>query len=381
MAEPVRVRRLTDQEEQKQQQIVPRGSTNSLRWQRAMMLLASVGGNSVPVIAQLVRADEGTMRDVIHWFHEIGLACMDPQWAGGRPRLLSDEDEDFVIQTATTRPTKPGQPFTRWSVRKLAACLRRVHGRVIRIGREALRCLLRRRCITFQHTKTWKESPGPDCDAKLDRVEHVSGASPGPGLRPRRVRAARDPADRRFLLGEAGQARPAAGDLPPHPRRHLLPRLLLRRRRPVVGRQPPPQRHRQQPGHADRQQPGHAEVDPRRPPRRRPDLHHPGQPLRPYRTGHSSLGGEEQGRAVLHPDLCLLGQPDRGPLRPAAAVHPARSNHRSHPAQTRALYRYLRWRNANSRHPEVLAAQRRERPRICGEKVLRGGGRPLEPAT
>ncbi|MFE9008990.1 hypothetical protein ACFYOY_43960 [Streptomyces sp. NPDC007875] len=31
-----------------------------------------------------------------------------------------------------------------------AACLRRVHGRVIRIGREALRCLLVRRGITFQ---------------------------------------------------------------------------------------------------------------------------------------------------------------------------------------------------------------------------------------
>jgi hypothetical protein len=30
---------------------------------------------------------------------------------------------------------------------------------VIRIGREALRCLLARRGITFQRTKTWKESP------------------------------------------------------------------------------------------------------------------------------------------------------------------------------------------------------------------------------
>ncbi len=50
------------------------------------------------------------MRDVIHRFNEIGLACLDPRWAGGRPRLLSDDDEDFVVQTATTRPTKLGQP-------------------------------------------------------------------------------------------------------------------------------------------------------------------------------------------------------------------------------------------------------------------------------
>ena len=104
MAEPVRVRRLTDQEGQRLQQIVRRGSTSSVRYRRAMMLLASAGGNRVPVIAQLVQADEDTVRDVIHRFNEIGLACLDPRWAGGRPRLLSPDDEDFVVQTATTRP-------------------------------------------------------------------------------------------------------------------------------------------------------------------------------------------------------------------------------------------------------------------------------------
>lgn len=127
MAEPVRLRRLTDQEGQKLQQIVRRGGTSSVRYRRAMMLLASAGGNRVPVIAQLVQADEDTVRDVIHRFNEIGLACLDPRWAGGRPRLLSPDDEDFVVATATIRPTKLGQPFTRWSIRKLLAYLRKVH--------------------------------------------------------------------------------------------------------------------------------------------------------------------------------------------------------------------------------------------------------------
>jgi transposase len=173
VAEPVKVRRLTDQEGQRLQQIVRRGSTGTVRYRRAMMLLASAGGNTVPVIAQLVQADSDTVRDVIHRFNEIGLACLDPQWAGGRPRLLSPDDEDFVIQTATTRPHKLGQPFTRWSIRKLATYLRKVHGRVNCIGRESLRCLLARRGVTFQRTKTWKESTDPDRDAKLDRIEHV----------------------------------------------------------------------------------------------------------------------------------------------------------------------------------------------------------------
>ncbi|MFJ5843220.1 transposase, partial [Streptomyces shenzhenensis] len=78
------------------QQIVRRGSTSSVRYRRAMMLLSSAGGNRVPVIAQLVQADEDTVRDVIHKFNKIGLACLDPRWAGGRPRQLSDDDENFV---------------------------------------------------------------------------------------------------------------------------------------------------------------------------------------------------------------------------------------------------------------------------------------------
>jgi transposase len=102
VTELVRVHRLTDQEGQKLQQIVRRGSTSSVRYRRAMMLLASAGGNRVPVIAQLVQADEDTVRDVIHRFNEIGLACLDPRWAGGRPHQLSPDDADFVIQTATT---------------------------------------------------------------------------------------------------------------------------------------------------------------------------------------------------------------------------------------------------------------------------------------
>jgi hypothetical protein len=61
-----------------------------------------------------------------------------------------------------------------------------------------------------------------------------------------------------------------------------------------------------------------------------------------------------------------------GPLRQFTL---ANSEHPNHTVQTRALPRYLRWRNANARHPDVLAAQRRERARIRSEKGDRWGGR------
>ena len=67
-----------------------------------------------------------------------------------------------------------------------------------------------------------------------------------------------------------------------------------------------------------------------------------------------------------------------GPLRQFTL---ANSEHPNHSAQTRALRAYLRWRNANARHPDVLAAQRRERARVCSEKGIRWGGRPLTQAA
>jgi len=156
-------------------------------------------GSSSPNWSCAARTPSGTAHRCYSasCFNEIGLAALDPRWAGGRPRLLSPDYEDFVVQTATTRPGKLGQPFTRWSIRKLAAFLRRAHGRVICLGREALRCLLARRGVTFQRTKTWKESTDPDRDAKLDRIEDVLEGFP----------------DRTFAFDEFGPLgiRPTAG--------------------------------------------------------------------------------------------------------------------------------------------------------------------------
>lgn len=67
-----------------------------------------------------------------------------------------------------------------------------------------------------------------------------------------------------------------------------------------------------------------------------------------------------------------------GPLRQFTL---ANSHHPNHTVQTRELHAYLRWRNANARHPDVLAAQRRERARVRSERGIRWGGRPLAEAA
>jgi transposase len=127
MAEPVRARRLTDQEGRRLLQIVRRGK-------------------------------HGSVRDVIHAFNAKGLAALDPRRAGGRPRLISDGDIEVIVTAARTRPEKPVQPFTRWSLRKLAGYLAGL-GRPVRIGREGLRQLLHERGISFQRTGPGRNPP------------------------------------------------------------------------------------------------------------------------------------------------------------------------------------------------------------------------------
>ena len=47
------------------------------------------------------------------------------------------------------------------------------------------------------------------------------------------------------------------------------------------------------------------------------------------------------------------------------------SDHPSHAVLARKIQDYLAWRTANARHPDVLAAQRRERARVRSERQHR----------
>ncbi|MFC4330697.1 IS630 family transposase [Streptomyces andamanensis] len=323
----------------------------------------------VPVIAQLVQADEDAVRDVIHRFNEIGLACLDPRWAGGRSRLLKPDDEEFVVATAITRPAKLGQPFTRWSLRKLVAYLRKVHGRIIRIGREALRCLLARRGITFQRTKTWKESPGPARDTKLDRIEGVLDRFP----------------DRVFAFDEFGPLgiRPTAGSgWAEQGRPDRLPATCHRthgvryfhgchsvgddtlwgvncRRKGAANTLTALKSTRAA----------------------RPD----GTPIYVILDNLSAHKGADIRRWAKNNkvELCFTptypswANPIEAHFRPLRQFTIANSHHPNHTVQTRALHAYLRWRNANARHHDVLAAEHKERARVRSERGIRWGGRPL----
>ena len=374
MAEPVRARRLTDQEGRRLQQIVRRGRHESVRVRRALIIMASASGTPVPAIARLVAAHEDTVRDVIHAFNEQGLAALDPQWAGGRPRRISDDDEEFIVETATTRPAKLGRPFTHWSIRKLADYLADNPVRRGEVGRERLRQILRAHGITFQRTRTWKESTDPDKDAKLDRIEEVTSRFP-------------DRVSRSTSSGRWRSAHATAPAGPAETRPDRLPATYHRTHGVRYFHGCYSLGDDQLWGVIRRRKGGDHTLAALKSIRAaRPD----GAPIYVILDNLSAnktpairtWAARNKVELCFTPTNASWANPIEAQFGPLRTFVMANSDHPNHTALTRRLHAYLRWRNANARHPDVLAAQRRERARIRSQRSIRPTGiRPSRTST
>ena len=281
MADPVRARRLSDHEGQTLTQIVRRGRGSSIRVRRATMIMASASGTSVAAIARLVAADEDTVRDVIHAFNAKGLAALDPRWAGGRPRLISDDDTAFIVTTATTRPAVAGAPFTHWSVRKLStparlpATYHRTHGIRYFHG-----------CYSLGDDQLWgvnRRRKGGD--HSLSAVKSIRAA------------------------------RPDGAPL------YVIMDNLSANKTPTI----------------------------------------------------RAWAIRNKVELCLTPTSASWANPIEAQFGPLRTFTMGASDHPNYPALARRLQAYLRWRNTHARHPDVLAAQRRERARIRSERHQRWG--------
>jgi transposase len=123
---------------------------------------------SVPQIAQALGTDTSQARRVIHGFNQQGMASLRPRVGGGRPRRIDDLTRVRIKAVALARPADLGESGTRWSLRTLCRYL--LGKGITEISREHLRTLLIGMGITFQRTRTWKDSPDPCYEEKKELV-------------------------------------------------------------------------------------------------------------------------------------------------------------------------------------------------------------------
>jgi transposase len=153
------VRELSHRESVELSQILKR-SKSALLLRRAQVVAFSGQGMQAKVIASFLHLHEEYVRELIRRFNEGSFAALRPRPRTGRQRELEAEEVAAVIEVATSRPKDFGMPFTTWSLRKLADFLVR-RRMVAKTTANMLGRILRENGVTFQRTKTWKESNDP----------------------------------------------------------------------------------------------------------------------------------------------------------------------------------------------------------------------------
>ena len=147
--------------------------------QRASILLASATLMSVPQIARMWMTDEEHVPRVIHDFNRHGFDSLRPRFGGGRPRRIQSDDEARIVALAGARPDALGVPYTRWSLAKLS---RYLTGQGIAVSPAHLGRILHRNGISLQRTRSWKQSPDPEYEAKAARILELYRSPPANGV-------------------------------------------------------------------------------------------------------------------------------------------------------------------------------------------------------
>jgi transposase len=103
--------------------------------ERAAIVLASDVGTAVPPMARMWMTGESHVREVIHEFKERGMASLDADVRGGRPRRITGEQRRAAVAVAGARPDRQGVALTRCSLPRLADHL--VEARLVEISAAA----------------------------------------------------------------------------------------------------------------------------------------------------------------------------------------------------------------------------------------------------
>jgi len=108
----------------------------------ARIVLCRASGMSTPAVASAIGVHPNTVRNCIRRFESQGLRGL-LHGSAGKPKNIafSDAIRDEIARVAMHSPANAGEPYTRWSLRRLQVHLRR-RGVVQSISVEGLRQLL-----------------------------------------------------------------------------------------------------------------------------------------------------------------------------------------------------------------------------------------------
>ena len=131
-----------------------------------MVLLAVEEHLTAPAIAQLVREGDQTVRRWLKRWVAEGLEGLKDRPMPGPPPKITKENEEQLLASVRLRPRRLGQPYSMWTLQRLADYMAEQIG--IRASYETVRLILKAGEIVLSRPQHTISNPDPEYKVKKD---------------------------------------------------------------------------------------------------------------------------------------------------------------------------------------------------------------------
>jgi transposase len=140
-----------------------------LRTRAQIVLLAGEQRLTAPTIAAIVRESDQTVRNWLKRYRAEGIEGLKDRPMPGAPAKVTPAYQEQLRQVVRQRPRSLGQPYSLWTLQRLADYLAEQTG--IRVCAETVRQLLKAADIVLSRPQHTVSSPDPDYMVKKRRLK------------------------------------------------------------------------------------------------------------------------------------------------------------------------------------------------------------------
>ena len=140
-----------------------------VRTRAQMILLAAEKQMVASEIASIVRQDEQTVRRWLKRYKAEGINGLLDRPRSGSPKKVTAAYQEQLVETVRQRPRSLGQPYSMWTLQRLADYMAEQTG--IRVSTEAVRLHLGAADIVLSRPQHKISSPDPEYELKKRRLK------------------------------------------------------------------------------------------------------------------------------------------------------------------------------------------------------------------